>query len=184
MSFELLTNRLRLRSWRQSDVNEWARLCADAEVMRYFPGVLDIMEATNWIDRQQRTETRHGYCFWVLERRSDDQFLGMTGLHPLTLQRVPDGSVEVGYRLYKAFWNQGYATEAARACATYADQQLQLPELYAVASKINAPSIRVMEKMEMTLRTTFVHPAVPLVSPLQPCVLYRKIFDQRSTSIS
>ena len=172
MGFELITPRLRIRSWQQRDLEPWSALCADPEVMRFFPKRLSPLEARAWIDRQQTVETQHGYCFWAVETLEHNRCIGMTGLHPLHIEGIISGEVEIGWRLCRSAWGKGYATEAAKACRTYAHDVLQRRTLYAVASAINAPSLRVMEKLDMQPVRQFIHPLLPLGSDLQPCVLY------------
>lgn len=172
MMLELLTPRLRIRSWQQADVASWGALCADPVVMRFFPKLLDRVEAAAWIDQQQRTETQHGYCFWAVELLATGELIGMTGLHPLQIEGIIEGEVEIGWRLHQRFWGQGYATEAARVCQAHARTELGTKTLYAVASEANRSSLQVMEKLGMTERRTFIHPLLPLGSALQPCMLY------------
>ena len=176
MGFKLMTPRLRIRSWRQDDVASWGELCADPEVMRYFPKTLTPVEAMQWIDNQQRIETKHGYCFWAIDLRDSGAFIGMTGLHPLHIEGIISDGIEIGWRLHRAAWNKGYATEAAKACRDYARDELRCEKLYAVASEVNVNSIAIMKKLEMEPVRKFVHPLLPLGSALQPCVLYSVAF--------
>src|SRR5689334_5178333 len=56
------------------------------------------------------------YCRWAIERRGDATFLGYTGIQPVDFPGHPlEGSVEIGWRLVRAAWGQGIASEAARA---------------------------------------------------------------------
>ena len=172
MTTELITERLRIRSWQPHDLEPWSALCADPVVMRYFPKMLTLPEARAWIDNQRAVEAKHGYCFWAVELLENQQLIGMTGLHPLHVEGVITGEVEIGWRLAQAAWGKGFATEAATACRAYAHEKLDRRTLYAVASAINFPSLRVMEKLGMQPVRQFIHPLLPLGSALQPCKLY------------
>ena len=83
------------------------------------------------------------------------------------------GGVEVGWRLGRKFWGQGYASEAARAALGFAFGELALSEVHSITAVINLPSRAVMERLGMTFVDEFEHPRVALSSPLRPHVRYR-----------
>lgn len=101
----------------------------------------------------------------------DGEFIGFTGLiHHAFLTEV-----EVGWRLSRASWGHGYATEAARAAVAYAFDELELPELVSMTTVANVRSRAVMERLGMTRNPAddFDHPNVPEDSPVRRTVLYR-----------
>ena len=77
---------------------------------------------------------------------------------------------EIGWRLAKEAWNQGLATEGARAVRDYAFGIERLPNLGSYTTTANAPSRRVMEKIGLRLKCEFTHPALP--DAQKDCVLY------------
>ncbi|MCG8584621.1 MAG: GNAT family N-acetyltransferase, partial [Pirellulales bacterium] len=83
--------------------------------------------------------------------------------------------VEIGWRLARAHWGKGYATEAARAALEYGFEQLGLEEIVAFTVPDNRPSRRVMEKISMTHapEDDFDHPTLEAGHPLERHVLYR-----------
>ena len=85
--------------------------------MRFFPKPLGRAESDAMVGRLEARWASDGFGFAVAERRADGAFLGMVGLArvQVALPGAPDGAIEVGWRLARAYWGQGYATEAARA---------------------------------------------------------------------
>jgi ribosomal-protein-alanine N-acetyltransferase len=169
------TPRLILRNWRESDRDPFRRMNADPRVMEYFPALLTPEETDTAIARLQAHADRHGFTFWAVELRRTSGFIGFTGLFHTPFEAHFTPCVEIGWRLLPEFWNQGLATEAARAAADYALDHLHLPEIVAFTAVTNQRSRRVMEKLGMTHNPAddFDHPRVPAGNPLHPHVLYR-----------
>ena len=111
----LETERLSLRAFRQADLDAWAAISADPEVMRYLGG--PVSRADCW--RALAVTLGHwflkGFGMWAVERKSDGALIGRIGL----LQ--PEGwtGLEVGWVLGRPYWGQGYASEAAAASLRY-----------------------------------------------------------------
>ncbi|MBF4571684.1 GNAT family N-acetyltransferase [Herbiconiux sp. VKM Ac-1786] len=158
-----------LRRWRADDRPPFAAMNADPEVMRYFPGPLTRGESDALAARADSSFEEHGYGLWALELPESGEFLGFTGLTPM-----PDafGGVEVGWRLARAFWGAGYATEAARASIRFAFDTLGLDEVSSVTSVLNERSQAVMRRLGMEPVEHFDNPRVPAGSPLVPHVRY------------
>ena len=102
-------------------------------------------------------------------------FAGYVGLWPATFDAPFTPAVEVGWRLARAHWGHGYATEAARASVADGFDRLQLDEILSFTATINHRSRRVMERLGMTHdpRDDFDHPALPPGHRLERHVLYR-----------
>jgi len=81
--------------------------------------------------------------------------------------------VDIGWRLKKSVWRRGYASEGAKACLDYAFNQLDLKTIYSVASKVNTPSIGVMQKIGMQKDSEFQHPRLMDFERIRDCELYR-----------
>ncbi len=171
----LITQRLHLRPWQAEDMDHFARLNADPEVMRFFPRCLSRAESEALVDRIQNHFQTYGYGFWAVTLRSTGVFIGMIGLkHPaFAAPFLPN--VEVGWRLLSAYWGKGYATEGAEASIKYGLTTLQLPEIVSFTARGNHRSIAVMERLGMTRNPAddFDHPRLPQNHPLQRHVLYR-----------
>src|SRR3569623_2485419 len=124
----LLTPRLELRQFRIEDLEPYARMCADPDVMRYIgtgePHGMDI----TW--RSIAGMLGHwdllGYGQWAVVRRSDGTFLGRTGFFD------PYGwpGFELGYLFGKEFWGQGYARAASHAALRVAFDDLKLTRVF------------------------------------------------------
>ena len=114
----------------------------------------------------------HGFCFWVIERKADGAFLGQCGLGP---PRLGFSEVEIGWRLSRHAWGQGYALEAASGVLGWAWRELDVPSIIAITVRANEPSWRLMDKLGMRYfpDEDFDHPAVPDDSPLKRHIVYR-----------
>ncbi|MER6344377.1 GNAT family N-acetyltransferase [Streptomyces sp. NPDC001595] len=178
---ELRTERLLLRSWRDSDLAPWAALNADPEVRRYLPGVPTREQTDAAAARFQADLDGRGWGFWAVEVRRTGEFIGFTGLDPVE-EDQPFTGVEAGWRLARSAWGHGYATEAARAVLAHGFTALDLPEILAVTAAGNLRSRAVMERLGMTRDPAddFDDPAVP-EGPLRRCVLYRGTADGADT---
>ncbi len=145
----LETERLLLRVFRPEDIEGFAPLEADPEVMRFYPSGPRPRE---WAERGVRyfirTQEQHGYSLWAVIHKSNDRFIGYCGLVPQTLNGNEE--VEVGYKLARAYWGRGLATEAARAVRDWGFARLDVPRLVSVIDPGNAASVRVAEKMGMS----------------------------------
>ncbi len=171
----LPTERLILRSWRDSDREPFARLNADPEVMRHFLRPLSREESDAFVDRIEARLEERGYGLWAVERRRDRQFLGFTGLAYQDFEAPFTPCVEVGWRLAKFAWGHGYATEAARAAVRFGFDVAGLVEIVSFTTRENMASMRVMERLGMRRDPAddFEYPNLPRGHPLRPHVLYR-----------
>lgn len=150
MSTELETDRLLLRQWREEDLDPYARLCADPEVMRYLPGVLTREESAKQIERFVRHWEEHGYGLWAIEEKKTGTFIGFIGLLRQDDWSEGEHKVEVGWRLDRSFWGNGLATEGALASLRYGFNRLKLPRIISICDPRNSASWRVMEKCGLT----------------------------------
>ena len=171
----LQTQRLILRDWQQSDLEPFAQMNADAEVMRYFPATLSRSESDALVKRIEHHHQAHGFGLWAVEERSTGAFIGLIGLNVPTFEAHFTPTVEVGWRLAKVFWGKGYATEGARSAIYYGFEVIGLTEIVSFTAQLNLRSIAVMKRLGMTQTQTddFNHPGLPSGHPLQMHVLYR-----------
>ncbi len=167
---QLETERLVLRRWREPDLEPFAAMNADAEVMEFFPARLSRAESDALAARADDGFELNDYGLWALELRATGEFLGFTGLAPLPGGVGLDGGVEVGWRLARSFWGSGYATEAAQAALDFAFGALRLAEVSSITSVLNLRSQAVMSRLGMREVEHFEHPRVPEGSPLRPHV--------------
>jgi RimJ/RimL family protein N-acetyltransferase len=155
------TERLILRRWDTAhDVDPYIEICADPEVMRYIGdgSVLSSADTIERVEQYEATWREQSFGLFALERRDTGEFIGNAGL------AVPDflpeilPAVEIGWRLGRAHWGQGFATEAARAALAFAWDPVGLDRVVSVHAVGNDPSGNVMQKIGMQLDRETVHP--------------------------
>ena len=171
----LLTERLRLREWRDGDVEPFAAMNADPVVMQYFPAPYGYERTSRFVELIRKRWSELGYSLWAVERLDRGRFIGYVGLWPATFPAPFTPAVEVGWRLAADQWGQGFATEGGQAALQYAFGSLGFEEIVSFTSAINVRSWRVMERLGMIrdVRGDFDHPDVPEGHPTRPHVLYR-----------
>ncbi len=140
------TERLILRPYRREDVDLYAAISADPDVMRYLGGPKDPAYTEEQMAGSNDDLQRTGSGMVAVERREDGQFLGGVGLS--VVPWYPD-DLQLGWRLVPEHWGHGYATEAARAWLVYGFEALGWDRLTAMADVPNRRSIAVMERLGM-----------------------------------
>ena len=168
----ITTGRLIMRRWKDEDRAPFAELNADPQTLVFFPSTLTRQESDAFVDRIEARFERDGYGLWALEVGQTGQFIGFAGLAPLREDVPGGGGMEIGWRLARPAWHQGYATEAARAARDVAFDGAGLAELWSMTAVLNAPSQAVMRRIGMTEALRFEHPGVPDGSPLKSHVMY------------
>ena len=151
---EVETRRLLLRGWREEDLEPYARLCADPEVMRYIGSgaTLDREQSGEQIGRFVRHWEERGFGLWAMEERATGALAGFVGLaHQGDWTEGPH-KTEMGWRLDRAFWGRGLATEGAKASVDYGLGKLGLERIISIIQPENTASCRVAEKAGLTLR--------------------------------
>ena len=158
--FLLETERLQLREITAADAPVMYELNRDPEVIQYTGDeAFESIAETETFIRNYQDYARNGYGRWAVVRKEDGATLGWCGLKYLP----ESGETDIGYRFFKKYWGQGYATEAAKACLEFGFNKLGLEAIVARAMHANLASINVMKKLGMTYRnevTCEAHPAV------------------------
>jgi RimJ/RimL family protein N-acetyltransferase len=166
MQVFLETERLWLRRFTEADVDNLFDLDSDPEVMRFVnggtPTPRDVIEHDLLPGFLSYYERFAGYGFWAAIEKATGEFLGWFHFRP------PEGAspdeVELGYRLRKAAWGQGYSTEASRALIRKGFKELGVRRVVASTYADNLASRRVMEKAGLTLVRTYRVTAAELLS--------------------
>jgi RimJ/RimL family protein N-acetyltransferase len=151
MRVYLETERLVLRRFTEGDAELLVELDSDPEVMRYLSGgpatpreVIGRVVMPRVLASYGRAE---GYGTWAAHEKGSGEFVGWFSfnLH----EEVGPGEVSLGYRLRRAAWGRGYATEGARALIRKGFAELGARRVYAETYEFNQASRRVMEKLGM-----------------------------------
>ena len=167
------SKRLGFRKWNQSDLDPYAEMNADEEVMKYFPRCFTKEESKAAMERFNECFAKRGYTFFAVDRLDENQFIGFIGLYYTAYELPFCPCTEIGWRLAKAHWANGFATEGAKACLDFAFNKLDLKEVYSWTATTNIPSENVMKKIGMEMLEVFNHPKVPSDHPLCPHLLYK-----------
>lgn len=146
----LESDRLVLRPFVEDDLDDYARLCADPEVMRHVGSGKTLDRAESWLSIAGilgHWQLR-GYGLWAVDEKASGNFVGRIGLH------YPEGwpGLEIGWRIMREHWGRGFATEGARAAANYAFETVRAEHVLSVIQPANTASIRVAEKLGETFR--------------------------------
>jgi RimJ/RimL family protein N-acetyltransferase len=152
MDVFLETTRLLLRRFTAADVDHLYHLDSDPEVMRYLSGGTPTPRAViagEILPRFLREYERHeGFGYWAAIEKATGEFVGWFAFHPRNGGNPRE--VELGYRLRKAAWGKGYATEGALALIRKGFTDQGVRRVRATTYEHNAASRRVMEKLGMT----------------------------------
>lgn len=142
------TPRLTLRPFAASDFEDFARMSADSEVMRYLGDGCPVSRINAWFEMASFIGHWYlrGFGEWAAEEKATGAFVGRIGL------QHPEGwpATEVGWVLCREHWGKGYATEGGRAALGYAFNQLHLRRVISMIHPENAASIRVAERLGET----------------------------------
>lgn len=168
------TPRLLLRRWRDEDAAPFHAMGQDAEVMRFIGPPMTIDDCRAVVARQNAVADYYGRCFFAIEGRGDGAFLGFCGVKPGAAGTPIADEPEIGWRLARAAWGRGYATEAASAVLA-AEWQFGSNRIHAITVPANTRSRAVMERlgMERVIDGDFDHPALAPGDPLRRHLHYR-----------
>ncbi len=171
----LVTSRLKLRDWTDADAEPFAALNADPRVMEFFPAALTRQQSDAQMAAIRAFIADHGFGLYAAEEKASGRFIGFVGLWQPSFEAHFMPALEIGWRLSRESWGQGYASEAAQAVVDEAFRDLGLDALVAFTAEWNRPSRRVMEKIGMTHDPAddFRHPRLPPDHKLSWHVLYR-----------
>lgn len=171
---KLETERLILRQWEDSDYPLFAEMSSDPVVMEFYPSTLSREESDAMASKIKGLIKKQSWGFWAVETKSDHEFVGFVGLHKPMYELPVAECVEVGWRLRKECWGNGYATEAGKEALRFGFEELNLDEIYSFASILNNRSWAVMERLNMSdTGNNFEHPNIPEGHSLREHVLYK-----------
>lgn len=115
----------------------------DPDVIRYTgDGPFKSKEAAIEFLKNYDAYKKYGMGRWVVESKQGNTILGWCGLKYLP----EDREVDIGYRFFKKYWGQGYATETAKRCIKHGFEDLELTRIIGRSAVANIASLRVLEK--------------------------------------
>lgn len=137
----LETPRLILRHFKAADLDSFAEMVADPDVIRYATTAgkpLSRDQAWNWMSLDEGHWNLRGYGMWAVEEKGTHQLIGRIGL------QFPEGfpDIEVGWMLGKPYWGKGYATEGAIASIQFGFRELDREDFISMIHPANEASIR------------------------------------------
>jgi RimJ/RimL family protein N-acetyltransferase len=121
---------------------------AHSEVMQDYGGILTRAESDEKFDRYVATFEQYGFCRWAIEAPNSG-FLGYAGLMPVDSSHPLGAHIDIGWRLIRSAWGNGYATEAAAAVLEDAFLRVGLSEVVGYAEPDNFRSQAVMIRLGM-----------------------------------
>lgn len=168
----LETDRLVLRQWKESDYPYFINMGLDQIVMEYFPTLWTKDESLKFIYKVKGIIEKNGWGFWAVALKESGQFIGFIGLHSQPEQFEFSPCVEIGWRLAKEYWGNGYATEGSKAVLRYAFNELNLNKVVSFTTILNTRSEAIMKKIGMIKVKEFDHPRLPEGNYLTKHLLY------------
>ena len=164
------TARLIIRPWRDDDRVPFAAMGADADVMQHLGPIMDRADSDAVVDRLIAIQAVIGHTFWAVERRDTGAFIGFCGLKmaPLGIAGL-SGFPEIGWRLARHAWEQGFASEAAKASLDWGWAQ-GFARIISMTVPANTRSQAVMQRIGLQRRPDldFDHPLLAPGNPLRP----------------
>lgn len=154
---ELETVRLRLRPATDADVDALVALHTDPEVMRHLGAPVETAASVRDELLPRWRSAPPGFGYALAEERATGAVLGWFCFRPARVPDPPPGEVELGYRLHRAAWGRGIATEGSLALVDHGFTALGVERVFATTMTVNAGSRRVMEKAGLRFVRTF-HP--------------------------
>ena len=175
----LETQRLRLRTWTADDADTYLTHLNTPAVMRWLGEPISRDDYFAMVDRLNGFQAERGFCFWALERKSDGAFLGFCGLKRVNAGGTDlTGEFEIGWRLRKDCWGQGYAREAACASLDRAFALHGAPRVVAFTVQGNEASWGLMERLGMERRADLDYHDPAYDGDLNPTIVYSIMRNQ------
>ena len=143
------TERLILRQMREDDAEDLLGIFSDPIAMQYFGVIFDRARMDQWVRSNLDHQDKYGFSLFSVVLKDNGEVIGDCGLETDEI----DGklTVGIGFDFRRAYWGNGYATEAAIAVLKYGFAQFDFDSIYGWIDPENAPSQRVAERIGMTV---------------------------------
>lgn len=137
------TQRLQIRRLTLADLDLFHKMQSDQQVMRYIGG-----KVSSYQENKKDLENilkfyntpKNDFWVWAIALKSNRDFIGT-----VALVKNQKGEYEIGYRLLKTYWRQGYGKEVSNGLIKYAFEELRLKEIVAYVDKNNITSVRILD---------------------------------------
>lgn len=162
MDIRYETERLLLRPVTQNDLEGFFALDSDPEVHRYLGNqpVTSIDQSQKMIENILSQYEKYGLGRLAMVEKSSGAFVGWSGIKYETMVRE-EPYYDLGYRLIRKYWGQGYATEAAWASLRWGYHTHGLESIYAAAEQAHGASNHILQKVGGQLQGTFEFEGIP-----------------------
>ena len=159
MTIHARTERLILRDWSFDDIDSYAEIIADPEVMRHIGNgdPRDRDQAEDFVRAMMKHQASRGWMRFAVEHSQSGDLMGFAGFDD------KDGPLDFGWRLSRAFWGSGYGFEASAAALWVGKNTFSLEKITAQSYPENVGSVRIMQKMGMHQIGTVEEFGKPLV---------------------
>jgi len=171
-AYYFTSERLGFRNWLAQDVEPMAALNADPENMEFFEHPTSPEKTAADIERNIARLEAGELGPYAVDRLDTGAFIGFIGFGKITFESSISPCIEIGWRLDKAHWGNGFATEGAAACLNEFWKKYPETPVRAITAISNKRSERVMEKLGMKVVDHFNHPMVSLGHVLRPHICY------------
>jgi ribosomal-protein-alanine N-acetyltransferase len=164
MLLSLETDRLIIREILPTDVIGMFELDSDPEVHKYLGNkpITNIKQALNNIEFIRQQYQDNGIGRWAIIEKETNNFIGWTGFKLITERiNAHTNYYDLGYRLIRKYWNNGFATESAKASLDYGFNALKIREVYGMTDTRNLGSKKILEKVGLKNIETFDNNGVP-----------------------
>lgn len=143
-----------MREITQNDYKALSKISQDEKAMYAYNGAFNEEETQGWLDKQIARYKEYGFGLWAVILKETDEMIGQCGL---TMQPWNGEEVlEIGYLFQRAYWHQGYATEAAKACKEYAFTVLNADEVCSIIRDTNTASQNMALRNGMSVKDSSV----------------------------
>lgn len=145
MKIIIETQRLILREFSLKDADKMWELNNDPDVLQYTgdPPFTSVSHAFDFL-KNYKDYKKNGFGRWAVILKETNEFIGWCGL-----KLNEEQMVDIGFRFFKEQWNNGFATESAKACLKYGFNDLDLKEIIGRVNPENTASVKVLQKLDM-----------------------------------
>ena len=146
------SERLNFREISIADASWFFELNQDQDVIKFTgdTSFMSIAETKAFLEEYVKCYNKYGMGRWAISLKSTNEILGWCGL-----KKHSNSEVDLGFRIFKKHWNNGYATEAAKASINYGFKMLNIKSIHANHNNENKASKKVLEKLGFQREISF-----------------------------